>query len=142
MGAVARLLRQAARVVANALRSGRNRYLRLMGVQIGKGTMISMGAKIDSHRGQVIIGERCHVTYGCVILSHDGAAKQMEMEAGDGVVRIGNDVFVGVNSVVLANVTIGDGSIIGAGSVVTRDVPPHSVAVGNPARIVRCLRQE
>lgn len=60
-------------------------------------------------------------------------------DKGKGTVRLGNDVFIGVNSVILRDVTIGDYSIIGAGSVVTKDVPPNVVVVGNPARIVKKL---
>jgi acetyltransferase-like isoleucine patch superfamily enzyme len=52
------------------------------------------------------------------------------------VVTIGRDVWIGGHSTVLSGVTIGEGSLIGSGSVVTRDVPPFSVAVGNPARVV------
>ena len=52
------------------------------------------------------------------------------------VVHIGNDVFVGAHSIVLKGVTIGDGAVIGAGSVVTTDVPARSIAAGVPARIV------
>lgn len=51
-------------------------------------------------------------------------------------VHIGRDVWVGASAVILSGVTIGDGSIIGAGSVVTGDIPPYSIAVGNPARVV------
>jgi acetyltransferase-like isoleucine patch superfamily enzyme len=54
-------------------------------------------------------------------------------------IRIGNAVWIGFDAVVLPGVTIGDGSIIGARSVVTEDVPPYCIAVGNPARIVRRL---
>lgn len=52
-------------------------------------------------------------------------------------VRIGRDVWVGGGSVVLSGVSIGEGSIVGAGSVVTEDVPPYAIAVGSPARVVR-----
>jgi virginiamycin A acetyltransferase len=54
-----------------------------------------------------------------------------------GPIVIGEDVWVGSNSSILAGVTIGRGSIIGAGSVVNKDVPPYSIAVGNPARVIR-----
>jgi len=52
-------------------------------------------------------------------------------------VEIGDDVLVGAMSIILRGVTIGKGSLIGAGSVVTKDVPPYSIVAGNPARIVR-----
>jgi maltose O-acetyltransferase len=54
-------------------------------------------------------------------------------------IRIGSSVWVGGGAIVLPGVTIGDGCVIGAGSVVTRDLPPETLAVGNPARIVRSL---
>ena len=50
-------------------------------------------------------------------------------------IRIGADVFIGARAIVLKGSTIGDGAIIGAGAVIAGDVPPYSVAVGNPARI-------
>lgn len=52
-------------------------------------------------------------------------------------VRIGNDVWIGSNAVILPGVTIGDNSVIGAGSVVTHDIPTNVVAVGNPCRVLR-----
>jgi len=54
-------------------------------------------------------------------------------------VVIGHDVFVGMNCLILKGVTIGDGSVVGAGSVVTKDVPPGVIVAGNPARIVQEL---
>ncbi|WP_367363951.1 CatB-related O-acetyltransferase [Candidatus Tisiphia endosymbiont of Nedyus quadrimaculatus] len=50
---------------------------------------------------------------------------------------VGNDVWFGTNAVIMPGVTIGDGAIIGAYAVVTKDVPPYSIAVGNPSRIIR-----
>lgn len=52
-------------------------------------------------------------------------------------VHIGNNVWIGANAVVLPGVTIGDNSVIGAGSVVTKDIPANVVAVGNPCRVIR-----
>lgn len=52
-------------------------------------------------------------------------------------VKIGEGVWLGAHVVVLPGVTIGDGSVVGAGAVVTKDIPPYSVAVGNPAKVIR-----
>ncbi len=54
-----------------------------------------------------------------------------------GPVRIGNDVWIGAAALVLDGVTIGDGAVVAAGAVVTRDVPPYAIVAGNPARIIR-----
>jgi phosphonate metabolism protein (transferase hexapeptide repeat family) len=52
-------------------------------------------------------------------------------------VEIGNDVWLGHNVVIMGNITIGDGAVIGSSSVVTKDIPPFAIAVGNPARVIR-----
>ena len=52
-------------------------------------------------------------------------------------IRIGNGVWVGANSVILPGVTIGDNAVIGAGSIVTKDIPANVVAVGNPCKVMR-----
>ncbi|QKC94102.1 CatB-related O-acetyltransferase [Mesorhizobium sp. NZP2298] len=56
---------------------------------------------------------------------------------GKGPITVGHDVWIGARSIILAGVAIGNGAIIGAGSIVTRDVPPYAVAFGNPARVIR-----
>jgi acetyltransferase-like isoleucine patch superfamily enzyme len=112
----------------------------MAGISIGKDCMISWGAKLDASGGSIVIGDRCTITHGCIILSHDRAKKRIDPDdPGKGITRLGNDVFVGVNSVILRDVTVGDHSIIGAGSVVTKDVPPNVVVAGNPARIIKML---
>lgn len=66
-----------------------------------------------------------------------GHPSQVDLE--EAPVRIGNDVWIGCLAVVLKGVTIGEGAIVGAGSVVSKDVPPFTIVAGNPARIVREL---
>lgn len=104
--------------------------------------MISLGAKIDVTRGRVIIGSNCVITHGCVVLSHDYAATHILRLPGseNPTVRIEDGVFVGVNSVIMPDVTIGRRAIIGAGSVVTHDIPPDVIAAGNPARVLRRVK--
>ena len=53
------------------------------------------------------------------------------------LLKIGNDVWIGANTTILEGVSIGDGAIIGAGSVVTKDIPPYAIAGGNPAKVIR-----
>ena len=126
------------KVFGNLLRYIQITFIRLNGVKIGKGCMISLRAKIDTRRGRIVIGDNCVITYGCVILSHDRSAKHINPEDnGSGSVTLGNNVYIGVNSVVLRNVTIGDNTVVGAGSIVTCDMPSNSVVVGNPARVIK-----
>ncbi|MCO5947662.1 CatB-related O-acetyltransferase [Mucilaginibacter flavidus] len=54
-----------------------------------------------------------------------------------GKTTIGNDVWIGVNAIIMDNIDIGNGAIIGAGAVVTKNIPPYAVAAGSPARIIR-----
>ena len=113
-------------------------FLRSSGVKIGKNCMISFRAKIDTRRGRISIGDNCVITYGCILLSHDRSAMHIDSnDDGEGNVVLGNNVYLGVHTVVLRNVTIGDGSVVGAGSVVTKDIPPGVVAAGNPARVIK-----
>jgi len=139
MNVINKLLRTGIDRFGNLLRALNITYLRLTGIKIGKNCMLSLRAKLDVRRGEVIIGDNCTITYGCIILSHDGSAEYLnpETDDGEGKVVIGNNVFIGVNAIILRNVTIGDNSVIGAGSVVTKDVPPSVVMMGNPAKIIR-----
>ena len=123
----------------NLLRFFFHSYLRASGIEIGKNTMISLGAKIDVRRGKVKIGNNCTITHGCVILSHDAAAARMGQASSSGITIIENGVFIGVNSVVLPGIIIGANSIIGAGSIVTRNIGNNCVACGNPARVIKIL---
>lgn len=64
--------------------------------------------------------------------------KECQKEAGsDGQVKICDDVWIGCNAIILKGVTIGTGAVIGAGSIVTSDIPPYAIAVGSPARVVK-----
>jgi acetyltransferase-like isoleucine patch superfamily enzyme len=118
---------------------------RAQGVRIGRSTYISPKAYLDTHKpGRIVVGENCYITRNVVILCHTdtkrGGPRGLWAEAGGareyGDVVIGNNVFIGVNSVVMPGVTIGDDAIIGALTLVDRDIPPGKVAVGIPARIV------
>jgi maltose O-acetyltransferase len=70
------------------------------------------------------------------ILAHDASTKMYLNHTKIGLVKIGNNVFIGAGSIILPNVKIGNNVIIGAGCVVTRDVPENSLVVGNPAKVI------
>jgi maltose O-acetyltransferase len=70
----------------------------------------------------------------------DAEARRSKWESGKPIV-IGDNVWLGGGAIVLAGVTVGEDSVIGAGAVVTRDIPPNVVAVGNPARVIRHLER-
>ncbi len=69
-----------------------------------------------------------------------GHPAQIDLE--ERTVFIDDDAWVGAMSIILPGITVGKGSIIGAGSVVTKDVPPYTIVAGNPARIVRTLEPD
>ncbi len=107
-------------------------YRKVWGMNIGAGTKISSQAKLDKTNPKGInIGEYSYVTFGCAILSHD-MCRRTHFDT-----VIGDNCFIGCHSVVMPGVTIGDNCIIGAGSLVATDIPPRSIAVGNPARVIR-----
>ncbi len=100
-----------------------------IGAIIGEGTMIDMNAVVG---GRGIVGKNCHVGAGAVIA---GVIEPPSAEP----VRIGDNVMLGANSVVLEGVTVGDGAVVAAGAVVTKDVPSNVLVAGVPARIIKAI---
>ncbi len=120
-------------------------YLRASGIEIGKDTFLSPKAYIDAHKpGKVKIGRNCYITRNVVILSHTdtkrGGPKNIWKELGGERVNkeviIGDNVFIGVNSVILPGVKIGDNVIVGSLSLVNKDIPTGKIAAGVPAKII------
>lgn len=116
------------------------------GIKISPGTNISFGNYVDlawgvliTTRGTVTIGDRTLVGYGTKILSSNHnipAAQGRIFDSGHEAkpVVIGEDVWIGAHCVILAGVSIGEGAIVAAGSVVTKDIEPYTVVGGVPAK--------
>ena len=120
------------RTVRNALTGFRRRWLNTVwGMQIGEGCAISWSARLDrtNPRG-IVIGRDTAVVFGAAILAHDTTRRLHR------TTRIGERCNIGAHALVMPGVTIGDGSIVAAGAVVVRDIPPGCIAWGNPARVL------
>ena len=109
-------------------------------VSLGDYSGIGVNAKIY---GTCVIGDRVMMGEDCTIITrnhkHDAVDIPM-MQQGfetEKPVYIGNDVWIGDRVIILPGVHIGDGCVIGAGAVVTRDIPPYSVAAGVPAKVIK-----
>lgn len=119
-------------------------YLRSLGMVIGDNTMIYSPryCTIDETRPWMIeIGNNVSITKGVTILTHGYDWSVFKGMYGDvlgsaGRVKIGDNVFIGMNSTILKGVTIGDNVVIGANSLINKDVPSNSVVAGNPQRVV------
>lgn len=110
-------------------------------VKIGDNTRIGIGNTVI---GPVTIGNHVHLAQNVVLsgLNHNfqNAQKTIsEQGVSTKPITIANNCWIGANTVILAGVSIGQGSVIGAGSVVTKSIPPFSLAVGNPARVIKQL---
>ena len=131
------------------------------GIRIDDGTVVHESALIGANNGQVTIGKHSWIGPFCLIYGNGDVSigdnvliaahtsintvshhyERCDIPINDqGIycdpVNIEDDVWIGMNAVILQGVTIGRGAIVGAGAVVTRDVPPWSVVMGVPARVV------
>jgi len=130
-----------------APRKLRPKLIRKMGCHVGKNTFFGDYVRMDtSYADMIYIGDYTHITSGCRLLCHqrdltgycvgDNAA---ELGYRTGEIHIGKGVMVGMETLIMPGVTIGDGAIIGAGSIVTKDIPAWTIATGRPARVVKSI---
>lgn len=95
----------------------------------------------DSHCWLITIGDNVTMAPRVHVLAHDASTCHHLGYARIGRVDIGNNVFIGADSVVLPGVSIGDNSIIGANSTVSKNIPPYVVAAGTPAKVVCSIEE-
>ena len=116
-----------------------HRYVKLSAyggkIEIGNNTYI--GDRTEIHSGESVkIGNNVNVAWDCNVLDRDYHAFESDVEVIKPVV-ISDNVWIGARSMVLKGVTIGKGSVVAAGSIVTHDVPPGCLVAGNPARVIK-----
>ena len=105
------------------------------GMKVGKNFNRQQGCFLDpSHCFLITIGDDVTMSIRVTVMAHDASTKKTLGYTKVGQVHIGNHVFIGANTTILPGVTIGDYAVIGAGSIVTHDVPARTVAVGVPAK--------
>lgn len=110
------------------------------GLRIGDGVQINRDVHLDT-TGGLVIGDGTLISEGVVIYTHDHGHNPRSVPQPM-VKTIGTGVWIGLRAVILPQCRlVGDGAVIGAGAVVTRDVPPGAIVAGNPARIIgQCAR--
>lgn len=111
------------------------------GIRLGNNINFGYNCLIGGEGG-VTIGNFVMIGANTVIISSNhgfsrGDIPMMRQPLECAAVKIGDDVWIGANAIILPGVIIGQGAIIGAGAVVTKDIAPYAIAVGNPAKTIR-----
>lgn len=125
-------------------------------ISIGQNSFIGGSALVSAER--IEIGNDVLIAWGCWVVDHNSHSVIWRQRSNDvkdwyhgkkdwtnisrAKIVIADKAWIGFNSIILKGVTIGEGSVIGAGSVVTKDVPPYTVVAGNPARVIRAIPPE
>lgn len=122
---------------------------RIMGVKLGKNVQINYGSYLDvPSASRITIGDNVLIASECLFLLHKRdmdcyrkGVLQNTLPMKEGYIKIMNNASIGMRCVIMPNVTIGEGAVVGANSTVTKDVPPFTIAIGNPAKVIKYLDQ-
>lgn len=110
-------------------------------ISIGKGVSINRGCEVYGSmvagNAHITIGDHCALAPGVRVLSASHDYRRLDLPDEAMSVTLGKYVWVGAGATILPGVNIGDGAVVAAGSVVTRDVAAYSVVAGNPARFLK-----
>jgi len=140
-----RILKKIEKMNANKNSDSRKKYLEKVGAKIGKGSRLN--CVVDGFGSEpylVTIGENCVIAAHVNFITHDGGINVLNnlnyfSSKSDIIapIKVGNNVYIGMDAYIMPGVTIGNNVIIGAKAVVTHDIPDNSVAVGIPARVIK-----
>lgn len=138
-------------------RTIRTAFLRAYLASLGEETSVQMGCRFLNGR-KVYLGSRNVINFGCLFdgrryriqtgndvsigpeatiltLGHDPQSTEFADKGGD--VLIGDHVWIAYRAIILPGITIGEGAVVGAGAVVTKNVEPYTIVAGNPARVIK-----
>lgn len=117
---------------------------RNLGVKVGENFSVTGEVSYSSEPYLITLGDDVRISANVNFVTHDGGMhviRQYKNIPADsfGKIVVGNNVFIGMNSIIMPGVTIGNNVIIGAGSIVTKDIPNNSVACGVPAKVIESI---
>lgn len=108
-------------------------YRNFLGMKVGEHTAFALMVMLDvMFPEKISVGRNTVIGYNTTILAHEYLIKEYRL----GDVQVGNEILIGANTTILPGVTIGDGAIVSAGTLVHKDVPPGSFVGGNPMRVI------
>lgn len=122
-------------------------FVKLGGVKIANKSRCFIGRNVTFdavYPNQIIIGDHVHITAGCVLLTHYlDVSKNGVKWLHDGNIVLEDGCFLGINTIITRPLTIGRNSVVGGGSVVTKNIPPNEIWAGNPAHFIkrRCEKE-
>ena len=117
------------------------KYAKKIGVNMGEGVHLYGSIGWGTEPWIITLGNNIHITNGVRFITHDGGTLLFRDQVPDleitKPIKIGDNVYIGNNVLLLPGVTVGSKGIMGAGDVVTHDIPDNSVAVGVPAKVIK-----
>ena len=123
-------------------------YWKKKGLIIGNNCEVYNTAEFSSEPYLIEIGDNVRINSGVTFVTHDGGVwvlRNSKEECKDsdffGKIKVGNNVHIGTNSIIMPNVTIGNNCIVGCGSIVTKSVPDNTIVAGVPARQIESIEE-